>query len=356
MSKIPPSVEDVVAESFKVKDVVYYEDKVEFSLQEMSPTETGPLFKDLYMKLTGMGLLLKLFHDGEDLKLLVFPISGGPGVGDRLRYALSAVTVATVLFSAWVISDGTASLLRELGMQVDVLSSTIFHSLGILAFLLVHELGHSLKWEGKYKVDLMIPAPPPPFGFGTLGDLLVRDRPFINREEQLDVALYGLLAGLSIGLIISLLGLLQSIPVPSDVASAWIEEGKAGMLPTPLIFLLMEVALSPGGGNMLLLSPLALAGLGALLISFFLSMPVLPWDGGHVASSLTSGRVRWLEWVAVLGMMLINPLLGALMLIAKLIPAYPWVLDEYSEVPQRKRRRGLFLYLLILMISVPILQ
>ncbi len=356
MSKIPPSVEDVVTESFEVKDVVYYEDKVEFSLQEISPVETGPLFKGLYMKLTGMGLLPKLFHDGEDLKLLIFSMPGRLGVSDKLRYALSAVTAATVLFSAWIISNGTASLLGELGMQVDVLGPTILHSLGILAFLLVHELGHSLRWEGRYKVDLMIPAPPPPFGFGTLGDLLVRDRPFINREEQLDVALYGLLAGLSAGLIISLLGLLQSVPIPSDVASTWIEEGKAGMLPTPLIFLLMEIALSPSGGNMFLLSPLALAGLGALLISFFLSMPVLPWDGGHVASSLAGGRVRWLEWIAVLGMIFINPLLGALMLVAKLIPAYPAVLDEYSEVPQRKKRRGLFLYLLILMISVPVLQ
>ncbi|MDK2372061.1 MAG: hypothetical protein QI197_01635, partial [Candidatus Korarchaeota archaeon] len=144
MSKIPPLVEDVVAESFEVKDVVYYKDKVEFLLQEISPSETGPLFKSLYMKLTGMGLLPKLFHDGENLKLLVFSIPGRRGVRVKRRYPPSAVTVATVLFSAWIISDGTASLLRELGMQVDVLSSTISHSLGILAFLLVHELGHSL--------------------------------------------------------------------------------------------------------------------------------------------------------------------------------------------------------------------
>ncbi len=356
MSKIPPSVEDVVAEGFSVRDVVYYEDKVEFSLEEMSPNETGPLFKDLYAKLNGMDLLPKLFRDEEGLKLIVFPTPRRLGMDGRLRYALSVATIATIIFSAWIVSDGTASLLRELGIHADVISSTILHSLGILTFLLIHELGHSFKWEGKYGVDLMIPAPPPPFGFGTLGDLLVRDRPFINREEELDVSIYGLLTGLLVGLMVSLAGLIQSIPVPSDVASAWIEEGKAGMLPTPLIFLLLEVALSPGNGRMLLLSPLALSGLGALLITFYLSMPVLPWDGGHVASSLTGGRMRWLEWVAVLGVILLNPLLGALMLIAKLMPAYTPLLDEYSEIPQRKRRRGLFLYLLIITISMPVLQ
>ncbi len=356
MSKIPPSVEDVVVESFDVKDVIYYEDKVEFSLREMSPTETGPLFRNLYHKLSGMGLVPKLFHDGEGLKLLVFPVPDRFGVSERIRHALLAATVITVLFSAWIISDGTASLLREIGVRADILSSTVLHFLGILIFLMVHELGHSLKWEGRYGVDLMIPAPPPPFGFGTLGDLLLRDRPFINREEELDVGIYGLLAGLLVGLIVSLAGLWGSVPVPSDVASTWIEEGKAGMMPTPIAFLVLEVIFTPGSGSMLLLSPLALAGLGDLLITFFLAMPVLPWDGGHVASSLTRGRMRWLGWIAVLWVILINPLLGALMLIAKLMPAYPMVLDEYSEVPRRKRRRGLFLYLLIIMISTPILQ
>ncbi len=356
MSKIPPSVEDVVTESFDVEDVIYYEDRVEFSLREMSPAETGPLFKKLYHRLGGMGLVPKLFHDGEELKLLVFPLPGRFGIDERLRYALLASTVITVLFSAWIISDGTASLLREIGIRVDVLSSTVFHFLGILIFLLVHELGHSLKWEGRYGVDLMIPAPPPPFGFGTLGDLLLRNRPFINREEELDVGIYGLLTGLLVGLMVSLAGLWGSISVPSDVASTWIEEGKAGIMPTPVVFFVLEVLFTPGNGSMLLLSPLALAGLGDLLITFFLAMPVLPWDGGHVANSLTRGRMRWLGWIAVLWVVFINPLLGALMLIAKLMPAYPAVLDEYSEVPREKRRRGLFLYLLIIMISTPILQ
>ncbi len=355
MSKIPASVEDEVARHFDVRDVVYYEDRVEFLLKDLSPTETGSPFRRLYERLSGLGLVPKLFRDDNELKLLVFQATWRP-INIRLRYSLLAVTLGTIAVSAWIVSDGTASLMSDLGIKLDVATSILLHLLGIVVFLLLHELGHSLRWRGKYSVDLLIPAPPPPLGFGTLGDLLIRERPFINREEAVEVSLNGLLLGLLAGLVISFVGLLQSIPVSSDVVNAWIREGKAGMLPTPLAFMLLEILLSPGGGRMLLLSPLALSGLGALLITFYIAMPVLPWDGGHLASSLSGGRKAWLEWMVVIGMILVNPLMGAMMLVAKLLPSYPPPLDEYSEIPVPKRRRGLLLYVAIIMISMPILQ
>lgn len=356
MSKIPASVEDVVTESFQVRDVIYYEDKIEFLLERIGPDETKSRFEDLYLKLRGMGLIPKLFLDGWELKLLISPAPEKGTVSHRLRYALAITTLLTVVLSAWFTSFGTSSLLREIGMGVDPVGSMILHSAGILAFLLAHEVGHMLRWRGKYEMDLIIPAPPPPFGFGTFGDLLIRNRPFINREEALDVSLCGILMGLLAGFVISVLGLLQSTAVPTHIAYIWIEQEKAGILPTPLTFFVLENLINVGEGKVLLLSPLALAGLGALLITFFISMPILPWDGGHAALLLLGGRIKWAGWIAVIGVFLINPLLGALMLAAKLMPTNPPILDEYSEIPSDKRKKGLLTYLLAIMFSVPILQ
>lgn len=358
MSKIPASVEDIVSDSFHLRDIIYYEDKIEFLLNKMNPNETKSSFEDLYFKLRGMNLIPKLFLDEGELKLVVSEAPKRDTVSDRLRYTLAVATLLTVVFSAWFISSGTASLLREISMRIDPLRSTILHSAGIMAFLVAHEIGHMLRWRGKHKLDILIPAPPPPFGFGTFGDLLIRDRPFINREEALDVSLLGIVTGLIAGLIVSILGLLRSTPVPSHVANTWIKQGKAGILPTPLIFFILEnsVSVNTGKGNVLMLSPLALAGLGSILTTFFVSMPILPWDGGHTAASLLRGKTKWIGWIAVIGVFIVNPILGTFMLVAKLTPIDSALLDEYSEISSDKRRRGLLVYLITIILSVPVLQ
>ena len=360
MSKIPASVEDIVAENFEVKDVTYYPESVEFVLADISPEDSRERFKALLRRLSPMGLIPRLYIDGEKLKLTVFSApEGREGPQGRIRLALLMCTIGTIIFSGWIVANGTIELLKEAGMSLDPMIGMLTHSMGILAFLAIHELGHALedRRRGNYELELFVPAPPPPFGFGTFGDILLPSKPAINREEMLDKGLSGPVAGLIAALVLSFMGIMQSIPVSMEMAQSWVEQGKAGFLPTPLAFLLMELILSPQGDKVLLLSPLALSGLGAMFITFLVSMPVLPWDGGYIAFSLMpQDRARKISWLAVIGVILMNPFMGVLMLVFNLFPVHSPPLDEYSSVPESKRRRALMLYLLTLILSLPIIQ
>ncbi len=359
MSKIPPSVEKIVSERFEVLDVTYYPDSVEFILSNISPEDSRERFIEILNKVSSMELTPKLYLEDDRLKLKVSMRKKPITSRKNLVAVLNTLAIGTVFISSWAVASGTGKLLEELGIHSNILSDILISSSAMLVFLLVHGLAHTIeRWnERKSWLSLFIPAPPPPLGFGTLGDILVIDEPLVNREEMLDLGLSGLLAGLMISIMISFLGLLQSPAVPSKVAESWVKEGKAGYLPTPLIFFLMERVLSPGGDKVLLLSPLALTGMSALLITFLISMPLMPWDGGYIAHSLIpTDKIRKIDWLAVIGVILINPLLGALMLLSMFMTFKSISLDEYSEVSPSKKKRGFVAYILILFFSIPIIQ
>ncbi len=359
MSKIPPSVEKIVSESFEVLDVMYYPDSVEFILSNLPPEDSRERFIEILNKVSSMELTPKLYLEDDRLKLKISVREKPITSRKNLIVVLNMLAIGTVFISSWVVASGTGKLLEGLGIHPNIMGDLLISSAAMLAFLLIHGLAHTIeRWnERKSWPSLFIPAPPPPLGFGTFGDILVIDEPLVNREEMLDLGLSGLLAGLTISLIISFLGLLQSPAVPSKVAESWVKEGKAGYLPTPLIFFLMERILSPGGDKVLLLSPLALTGMGALLITFLISMPLMPWDGGYVAHSLIPrDKIRKVDWLAVIGVILINPILGALMLLSMFLPFKSITLDEYSEVSLSKKKRGFIAYTLILLLSIPIIQ
>ena len=240
MSKIPPSIESVVSESFEVIDVIYYPDSVEFLLSEVSPKDTKEKFLEVLNKVSSTGLVPRLYVEDGQLKLKISVRK--PVISRRnLILALNLLAIITVLISGWVVASGTGDLLKELGMSSNILIDILLNSVAMLTFLAAHGIVHTIiRRNGRPWFSLFIPAPPPPLGFGTFGDILVIDEPLVNREEMLDIGLYGLVAGLAVSLIISLLGLLQSPAIPSELAKSWVKEGKAGYLPTPLIFLIME--------------------------------------------------------------------------------------------------------------------
>ncbi len=357
MSKIPPSIEKVVSEIFEVIDVTYYPDSIEFILSEISPEDSREKFVEVLNKVSSMGLTPRLYMENGQLKLKI-SIEKPATSRRNLILTLNLLTIITVIISGWIVASGTGDLLRGLGINSNIINDVLLNSAAMLIFLAVHGIVHTIKrWnKGVSWLSLFVPAPPPPLGFGTFGDILVADKPLANREEMFDIGLYGLATGLVVALIISFLGLLQSPAISLEVAKSWVKEGKAGYLPTPLIFMIMEQILTPRD-KVLLLSPLALAGVGALLITFLISMPIIPWDGGYVAYSLIPGdKIRKIDWLAVIGIILINPIIGALMFLAMLLSSRSISLDEYSEIPPSKKRKGFIAYALILLLSLPIIQ
>lgn len=363
MSEIPHDIETLIAKYFTVADVVYYPNAVEFEIEKVDPISSRERFLELVKELSPRGLLPKLSLDRGSLRLHVFKMSAPPRKGLRGRIILLIAMIITVIFSGWIISNGTLELLKEAGISesYNPIISTIAHALGLMIPLALHELGHAIymrKWgAGELELPVFIPAPPPPFGFGTFGALIIQKKPSINRDELFELGISGPIFGLIPGIAISILGILQSHYIPISVARTWIEQGKAGFLPTPFIFALLEKIMSRGEG-VLLLSPLALAGLIILLITFLNALPISQLDGGHIAYALTGSnrKLKRMGWIASIGLLLITPVLGALMLILNAITLHPPPLDEYSLPSEKKRKWGVLAYLSILLLTFPVLQ
>ncbi|MEX2261595.1 MAG: site-2 protease family protein [Bryobacteraceae bacterium] len=171
------------------------------------------------------------------------------------------------------------------------------YSLGLLAILGVHELGHyfTARYHGmKVTPPYFIPAP---FALGTFGAFIQMRSPAENRRQLFDVAVAGPLAGLAVAIPALIVGLNSSL-----VLSAGHQSGTAlgggGLFDgtsvgSSVLFALLS-KISLGGavdyGNTLQLSPLAFAGWLGLLVTALNLLPIGQLDGGHIARSMFGVR------------------------------------------------------------------
>ncbi len=346
---------DRVREAFPVVDMYSTPEGISFILPLLQPDETREAFKELATKLLKEGMVPKLYKSGGYLRLDVYratmPYSKKGRVG---KLALFALTLITVLLSGWVISWGTLDLTRELGIPdpFDPLSMTVIHAIALLSPLIVHEFGHMLasrRWGGEWEFPTFIPAPPAPLGFGTFGAIISSKKPVINRDELFDLGISGPLAGFFPGLIVGIMGMQTSIRLPPESVAEI--SGKTSYMPIPL-------ALLPFGGlthDVILLSPVGVAGALVLLITFLNLLPVSQLDGGHVIYSLL-GEPKYgiISWLAVLSGFLINPFLGVFLLIFNSMMKHPPPLDEYTPVSRERKVLGGAVYVMLLLLTMPI--
>ena len=165
------------------------------------------------------------------------------------------------------------------------------YSLGLLAILGVHELGHyfTARHHGmRVTPPYFIPVP---FALGTFGAFIQMRSPAENRRILFDVAVAGPLAGLAIAIPALLIGLRSSIVVAANAAGASPLGGTS--VGSSIMFALLS-KLSLGNaveyGHVLRLSPLAFAGWLGLLVTALNLLPIGQLDGGHVARAVFGGR------------------------------------------------------------------
>ncbi|MEZ5398796.1 MAG: site-2 protease family protein [Bryobacteraceae bacterium] len=167
------------------------------------------------------------------------------------------------------------------------------YSLGLLAILGVHELGH---YFAARRHGMHVTPPyfiPVPFALGTFGAFIQMRSPAENRRMLFDVAVAGPLAGLAVAIPALLVGL----------QSSQVFVGKSAMFPGALgggtsvgssflFALLSKLALGEAldYGHVLRLSPLGFAGWLGLLITALNLLPIGQLDGGHMASAMFGGR------------------------------------------------------------------
>lgn len=203
-----------------------------------------------------------------------------------LHWLLFALTVVTTTWAG--AAHQGVNLLSEPGRFVVGLP----YSLGLLAILGVHELGHYFMAK---RHGIRVTPPyfvPVPMALGTFGAFIQMRSPTENRRALFDVAVAGPLAGLVVAIPALLIGLRTSTVIASDTSAAPLMMGTSAG--SSILFALLA-KLSLGSaleyGHILRLSPLAFAGWLGLIVTALNLLPIGQLDGGHMAYAMFGRRV-----------------------------------------------------------------
>lgn len=212
---------------------------------------------------------------------------------------------ATFLTTTWAgAAHQGVNLLSEPGRFVVGLP----YSLGLLAILGVHELGHFFAAR-HHGMDVTPPYfIPVPFALGTFGAFIKMRSPSEDRRSLFDVAVAGPLAGLVVAIPALLIGLHQSTVVPGVFAASQGPLSDTSPGSSILFAILAKIALGPAllQGGVLRLSPLAFAGWLGLVITALNLLPIGQLDGGHTARAMFGTRIgRGISHIAMWALFLL---------------------------------------------------
>jgi membrane-associated protease RseP (regulator of RpoE activity) len=168
-----------------------------------------------------------------------------------------------------------------------------------------HEMGHYLfcRWYGvEATLPYFIPAPSPPFLFGTFGAVIRMRPPIPSRRALFDIGIAGPIAGFLVAVPILVIGVATSqvVPIPSD-PSGMLEFGD------PLLVTVLTRAIHGvlPEGTTLLMSPPLFAGWFGLLVTAMNLFPVGQLDGGHVSFALAPGAHPAIARLVAVSMMVL---------------------------------------------------
>jgi membrane-associated protease RseP (regulator of RpoE activity)/cbb3-type cytochrome oxidase subunit 3 len=191
----------------------------------------------------------------------------------------------TILTTTWA---GAAHQGVNLISEPERFSVGLPYSLGLMAILGFHELGHYFTAR-RHAINVTPPFfIPLPFALGTFGAFIKMRSPSQNRTALFDVAVAGPLAGLVIAIPALLIGLRSSTILPPDTESLGHIFGGTSVGSSLLFALLAKFSLGDAleTGHLIRLSPLAFAGWLGLLVTALNLLPIGQLDGGHMARAM----------------------------------------------------------------------
>ncbi|MDB6017914.1 MAG: Peptidase [Pedosphaera sp.] len=265
----------------------------------------------------------------------------------------------TLLTTTWVgAAQQGVDLLREPGRFAVGLP----YSLGLLAILGVHELGH---FFAARRHGMNVTPPyfiPVPFALGTFGAFIKMRSPSEDRRSLFDVAVAGPLAGLAIAIPALLIGLHYS-----NVENSSLHFMNGSAVSTPvgssiLFALLAKLSLGGAlaGGDMLRLSPLAFAGWLGLIITALNLLPIGQLDGGHIARAMFGNRIgRIISNVALWTLFLLALLKFPGLMVWALIVFFiagrsTPPLNDLTPISPAQRYLGYLTFLILALIIIPL--
>jgi len=296
------------------------------------PQETKKTFLKLLNRLEEMKLIAFLRKENGRVVLKIAPKPLVKPNNPRTNWILFLATIVTTFITGYFM------LPPEAGLD-PIISGAIF-SAAILTVLGVHEMGHKLT-ANKKKIDAtspyFIPGPPP---LGTLGAVIMQKSLPANRDALFDVGANGPLAGFIIAVVFSAVGFTLLIPTTIPTGE--------GLNLIPISWLLLMPALS--GLNLIpplmppnngwFLHPIAYAGWAGMVVTMLNLLPAAMLDGGHVARSAVSDKLRWvLTFVSVLILFLSGTtfIVMAFLIVFMSMFKHPGPLDDVSGLSRNRK-------------------
>ncbi len=235
------------------------------------------------------------------------------------------------------------------------------YSLGLIAILGAHELGHYFT-AVRYKIKTTLPYfIPLPFFLGTFGAFIQMRSSVPNRRALFDVAIAGPIAGFVITLPILILGLTLSTTVSESASSNLLDFQSLDPRFSFLLSLLSKLAMGSVliAGKSIVMHPLAIAGYIGLIITALNLLPVGQLDGGHIVHAMfgqriaiTIGQITRIL-VFLLALSRSDLLLWAILLFFFPLADQP-ALNDVSELDNGRDILGFAALVLLVMILLPL--
>lgn len=263
----------------------------------------------------------------------------------------------TILTTTWA---GAAHQGINLIQNPERFSVGLPYSIGLLAILGIHELGHYFTAK-HHAMDVTPPYfIPIPFALGTFGAFIQMRSPPENRRALFDVAVAGPLAGLMIAIPALLIGLKTSTIFPGEMGGRFV--GGASVGSSILFALLAKLSLGDAlqFGSFIRLSPLAFAGWLGIFITGLNLLPIGTLDGGHVARAMFgTHKGRAISTIAIWALFLLALFVWPGLMMWALIAFFlagtgTPPLNDLVPVTPGRRWLGFFTFLILALILVPL--
>jgi len=164
----------------------------------------------------------------------------------------------------------------------------------LMTILVCHEAGHYLVARRHHlpvSLPYFIPLPPQ-WTFGTLGALIGLREPIEDRNQLVDVAAAGPLAGLTVAIPLLIVGLMLSPVAISSDPGTLIEGNSIAYLGLKLM--VTGKILPAADGLDVQLHPMAFGAWVGLIVTMINLIPIGQLDGGHLAAAvLGDHNERW---------------------------------------------------------------
>jgi membrane-associated protease RseP (regulator of RpoE activity) len=305
---------------------------------------------------------LRLLSKFDEIKLIAFlkkiegrivlKVAAKPAVkpsNPKIYWAFFIATVATTFVTGYFSFEGTG---------LSPFASGAIFSAAILTVLGLHEMGHKVTANRK-KVEAtspyFVPGPPP---LGTLGAVIMQKSLPPNKDALFDIGANGPLAGFAVAIVFSVAGLTLLVPTT-------IQPG-AGTLPLmpiswryvllPALDYLHLIPTLTGSNNGYALHPIAWAGWAGMVVTMLNLLPAAMLDGGHVARSLVSDRMRLVLTVLSVAILVFSGtqfIVFAFLVVFMSLFKHPGPLDDVSGISLSRKLLTIAL-IVVFALSFPI--